>query len=44
MKVFSRCRMAIANVDGKILYMRKSEHLNDLRIKLGKVKRCQKHH
>jgi hypothetical protein len=43
MKVFSWCKMAIERVHGKILDMRKSEHLNDLRIKLAKVKRCQKH-
>jgi hypothetical protein len=39
--VFSRFIMAIGKVHGKILDMRKSELLNDLRIKLAKVKICQ---
>jgi hypothetical protein len=35
--------MVIGRVHGKFLDMRKSEHLNDLRIKLAKVKRCKQH-
>jgi hypothetical protein len=42
MKVFSRSRMAIGRVHGNILDIRKSEHLNDLRIELAKVKTCKK--
>jgi hypothetical protein len=40
MKVFSKFRLA-RSVYGKILDMTKSEHLNYLRSKLTKVKRCQ---
>jgi hypothetical protein len=43
MKVFSKFRLVLMSVYGKVLDMIKSEHLNYLRSKLTKVKRCQKH-